>query len=461
KRAVVTNETQEKDRNEETSVGAGIFWMASMLCGSGRRQFLSRMKPRYLVECMKKMHFSLQGCDSSKVFPSGNQHLQRCCLLTRKEGLEKVGPNKCHTSPYLTDFRLRRYGCPLRAFKCGANTRKTFQKKAVRDRPQAVVPWALRSRSQVSKTNTNLPSFSGSSRNTLPRCGQPGSDNRSHTRRSTRVQISQNQILSTPHNISLISNDIPSSHCTANAHDASSPKVIPGLLKPRSRLHVGAFNVRTLSQIGQKASLARTLKSRSIDACCVSETRIQDPSKIINLISPYQNKEAARITLRVSGSPDAASRSLAGIGIALSRRAELALLDWIPVDSRLCAVRLNGTVRTRKDRNTRRCLFVVSAYAPTDCSSDEVKDEFYSKLSDLLQKARRSDIIIMAGDFNAQVGRLSENERHLGGCYGVAAQRTDNGDRLLQLCSDNRLFLANTNFRHKEKHLLTWQPPKS
>ncbi|CAH8543074.1 unnamed protein product, partial [Schistosoma turkestanicum] len=67
----------------------------------------------------------------------------------------------------------------------------------------------------------------------------------------------------------------------------------------------------------------------------------------------------------------------------------------------------------------------------------------------------------MAGDFNAQVGRLSENERHLGGCYGVAAQRTDNGDRLLQVCSDNRLFLANTNFRHKEKHLLTWRPPKS
>ncbi|TNN21292.1 hypothetical protein EWB00_010463, partial [Schistosoma japonicum] len=148
------------------------------------------------------------------------------------------------------------------------------------------------------ETDTNLPSFSGSSRNTLPRCGQPGSGNRPHTR---------------------------------------------------------------------------------------------DPSKIINLISPYQNKEAARFTLRVSGSPDAASRGLAGVGIALSRRAELALLDWIPVDSRLCA-----------NRDTRRCLFVVSAYAPTDCSSDEVKDELYSKLTDLLQKTRRSDIVIMAGDLNAQ-----------------------------------------------------------
>ncbi|KAK4467292.1 hypothetical protein MN116_000315, partial [Schistosoma mekongi] len=111
--------------------------------------------------------------------------------------------------------------------------------------------------------------------------------------------------------------------------------------------------------------------------------------------------------------------------------------------------------------DTRRCLFVVSAYAPTDCSSDEVKDEFYRKISDPLRKAKRTDVVIMAGDFNAQVGRLDETERHLGGSYGVEAQRTDNGDRLLQLCSDNRLFLASTNFKHKERHKLTWRPPQS
>ena len=195
--------------------------------------------------------------------------------------------------------------------------------------------------------------------------------------------------------------------------------------------------------------------------CCVSETRIQDPSSVIHLTAPNQNKVSSRYTLRVSGSPDAASRGLAGVGIALSPRAELALLDWIPVDSRLCAVRLNGSVRTRKDREIRRCLFVVSAYSPTDCSSDDIKDEFYRKLSDLLREARRSDVVIVAGDFNAQVGKLSEREGHLGGSYGVMAKRTDNGDRLLQLCSDNRLFLANTNFKHKEKHLLTWRPPNS
>ncbi|RTG91107.1 uncharacterized protein DC041_0008631, partial [Schistosoma bovis] len=134
----------------------------------------------------------------------------------------------------------------------------------------------------------------------------PGGDTSPHTRNSTRDQVAR----------------------TASANDSSTRNVTPGYLK-----------------------------SRAIDVCCVSETRIQDPSSVIHLTSPYQNKEPTRFTLCVSGSPDAASRGLAGVGIASSPRAKLALLDWIPVDSRLCAVRLNGTVRTRKDRDTCRCLF--------------------------------------------------------------------------------------------------------
>lgn len=67
----------------------------------------------------------------------------------------------------------------------------------------------------------------------------------------------------------------------------------------------------------------------------------------------------------------------------------------------------------------------------------------------------------MVGDFNAQVGRLNQTERHLSGSYAVVAQRTDNGDRLLQLCSDNHVFLENANFKHTDRHRLMWRPPQS
>ena len=92
-----------------------------------------------------------------------------------------------------------------------------------------------------------------------------------------------------------------------------------------------------------------------------------------------------RCALRLSGNPTANSCELVGVGIALSMRAEQALLEWIPVNSHLHAVRLNGPIRTRKDEDT-RCLLVVFAYAPTDCSPGEVEDDFYRMLSELLQK---------------------------------------------------------------------------
>ncbi|VDP63693.1 unnamed protein product, partial [Schistosoma mattheei] len=137
-----------------------------------------------------------------------------------------------------------------------------------------------------------------------------------HTCNSTRDQVDHIQILPTPPNTSLISPINPYhillSLRTARANDSSTRNVISGLLKPHSKLHVGAFNVRTLCQIGQQASLARTLESSAIDVCCVSETCIQDPSSVIHLTSPCQNKEPTRFTLRVSGSPYAASRGLAG-----------------------------------------------------------------------------------------------------------------------------------------------------
>ena len=221
------------------------------------------------------------------------------------------------------------------------------------DRPQAVVPWALRSRS-------NPISFSGTSRRTLPRCGQPGSDNCPHTSDSTQDHRIQNHLLSSIPIIAptlTINSELPLrtfSSSVTTSDDSSTRSNVPGLLKPRSKQHIEAFNVRTLCQIGQQASLAKTLESRMIDVCCVSETRIQDPSVVIHLTSPRQNGEATRYTLRLSGDSIASSRGLAGVGIALSMRAEQALLEWIPVNSRLCAVRLNGSVRTRRNRDTRR-----------------------------------------------------------------------------------------------------------
>ncbi|KER31250.1 hypothetical protein T265_02443 [Opisthorchis viverrini] len=97
------------------------------------------------------------------------------------------------------------------------------------------------------------------------------------------------------------------------------------VLKPRHPVYLAAFNVRTLKQAGQQAALALTLDSLGIDVCCLSN----ENSRCKHISN--------RFRLRTSGDPEAAAVGCAGVGIVLSHWAEVSLLDWIPVDSRLCA----------------------------------------------------------------------------------------------------------------------------
>ena len=116
------------------------------------------------------------------------------------------------------------------------------------------------------------------------------------------------------------------------------------------------------------------------------------------------------------------------------------------------------STRIRNPDRRHHCVFVISAYAPTDCTSDLLKDAFYQELDMLLGRAKGSDIVILAGDINAQVGRLSPTENQLGGQFALNSRRNDNGDRLLHICASRHLFLSSTAFRRTGRRTATWRP---
>ncbi|CAI2722973.1 unnamed protein product [Schistosoma spindalis] len=110
-------------------------------------------------------------------------------------------------------------------------------------------------------TTSNPISFSGTSRRTLPQCEQMESDKHPYTSNSTQDHCTDNQFFSSI-NIIPPTSTFNSKHTLSTssssvtiANDSSAQNTVPGLLKPRSKLHIGAFNVRTLCQIGQQASL--------------------------------------------------------------------------------------------------------------------------------------------------------------------------------------------------------------
>ncbi|CAH8632296.1 unnamed protein product [Dicrocoelium dendriticum] len=229
----------------------------------------------------------------------------------------------------------------------------------------------------------------------FPPCFQPPNSRPSPTCFNSRLSFSFNsQVNAERHS------------CTVNrpmSKQAAHSSLSASTWGPLSSFRLACFNVRTLLQIGQQAALSRTLETLSIDICCLSETRLQDSSSVLNLRSPSDDTSST-FSLRPSGDDAASSTGQVGVGIALSPRAEAALVDWIPIRRQMCAVRLAGSFKTSKSRGTNRCLFVIFAYAPTNCSDDSVKDDFYRQLNELLRHRRSTDTVVLAGDLNAQVG---------------------------------------------------------
>ncbi|KAA3682050.1 uncharacterized protein DEA37_0002022 [Paragonimus westermani] len=109
-------------------------------------------------------------------------------------------------------------------------------------------------------------------------------------------------------------------------------------------------------------------------------------------------------------------------GVILNMTAAAAFVGWIPVNSRLCAV-LADPIKASSRYKTFRSPFIVSVYAPPECSEVGLKGALYSYMDALLRSTHGSDI----------VGGLSETESRLGGSFGIASYRSANGVRLSQL----------------------------
>jgi exonuclease III len=103
----------------------------------------------------------------------------------------------------------------------------------------------------------------------------------------------------------------------------------------------------------------------------------------------------------------------------------------------------------------------VVAYARTDGHSEADLDsnqQFYLQLYSMLQRVQRRDLVVLLGDFNAQVGEMLPSHQHIRGPHPVQPQAaSDNGMRLLDLASAQRLVLANILFGHQQIHQYTHQ----
>ena len=142
--------------------------------------------------------------------------------------------------------------------------------------------------------------------------------------------------------------------------------------------------------------------------------------------------------------PNADDDHIRRVGILVNKNIRGALIEWNPVSERIVTARIQTKLRK---------MSIVQCYAPTENAELDEKVAFYSLLDKTLLGIKRSDIIVMMGDFNAQVGNNNQDIEHIMGLHGMPCDKeNENGQLLIELCGKHGLVIGGTVFPHK----VTW-----
>ncbi|VDO87169.1 unnamed protein product [Heligmosomoides polygyrus] len=208
------------------------------------------------------------------------------------------------------------------------------------------------------------------------------------------------------------------------------------MFTPKRGVTVASWNVRTAYQVVQKEIIAREFVRYKVNFAALSELRLTG--------SDEQKYLFPTETLRLFYS--SGDKHTEGVGFALDENAVNCVLAFHPISSRIAVLTLSGTTRTD--------IFSV----PTEIGPDDAKDDFYNSLRTAIDLVSKTDVILIAGNFNARVGRNRSGWEEVLGRHGVG-EVNDNGVRLLTFAAANGLLIGNSIFQHRQIHQLTWRTP--
>ena len=141
-----------------------------------------------------------------------------------------------------------------------------------------------------------------------------------------------------------------------------------------------------------------------------------------------------------------------GVAIIVNKRVQNAVLGCSLKNDRKISVHFQG-----KSFN----ITVIQVYAPTSNAEEADVEGFYEDLQDLLELTPQKDVLLMIGDWNANVG--SQDTPGVTNKFGLGVQN-EAGQRLTEFCQEDTLVIANTLFQqHKTLHMeiTRWSTQKS
>ena len=101
-------------------------------------------------------------------------------------------------------------------------------------------------------------------------------------------------------------------------------------------------------------------------------------------------------------------------------------------------------------------ITVIQVYAPTSNAEEAEVEWFCEDLQDLLELTLKKDVLFIIGDWNSKGG--SQEIPGVTGKFGLGVQN-EAGQRLIELCQENAMVIANTLFQQHKRRLYTWTSP--
>ena len=98
-------------------------------------------------------------------------------------------------------------------------------------------------------------------------------------------------------------------------------------------------------------------------------------------------------------------------------------------------------------------ITVIQFYALTSNAEEVEVERFYEDPQDLLELTPKKDVLFIIGNWNAKVG--NQEIPGVTGKFGLGVQNAV-GQRLIELCQENTLVIANTLFHQHKRRLYTW-----
>lgn len=201
-------------------------------------------------------------------------------------------------------------------------------------------------------------------------------------------------------------------------------------------IRITNWNVRTLYRPGALHQLLDVLSEYKADITAIQETRF----------TGNKNWEKGTYTIFCSGN---SKKHVFGTAFIISKRIKHLILDFQPISSRLCKLRIKGKFFNYSFINT---------HAPIEDSSDDEKDFFYQELERVWNTCPRHDIKIILGDLNAKVGQEPQFLRTIGN-HSLHKESNDNGLRLINFAATTKMVIVSTYFPRKKIHKGTWKSP--